>query len=58
MVILSNFDFLKKIDLLGKIFSSFSKPTGFLTLAPSGGTTGIQIYFSHLANAPGLHWKR
>ena len=35
LTILSNFDFMEKIDLLGKILSLFSKPTGFLTLAPS-----------------------
>ena len=35
MTILSNFDFMEKIDLFGKILSLFSKPTGFLTLAPS-----------------------
>ena len=46
---------MEKIDLLGKIMTLFSKPTGFWTLALIGDTTGIQIYFTHLANAPGLH---
>ena len=49
---------MEKIDLLGKIFSLFSELTGFLTLAPSGGNTGIQIHFSHQGNAPWLHFKR
>ena len=35
LTILSNFDFMEKIDLFGKILSLFSKPTGFSTLAPS-----------------------